>query len=558
MPQPTSYADYLRSTETVTHEVSTSLVVAEGTLPETLRGVLYRNGPGQMEVFGTKYDHPFDGDGMVTRFAFTGTTVHYRNRFVRTDEYLAETRARRMLYRSFGTNVPGGLRRNFLNLRFKNAANTSVVRHGDKLLALWEGGLPHWLDAETLETRGRYDYQGRLRNQTSLIGRMLSPELPFSAHPKLDIETGELINFGTLMGPTNQLVSYRVQPDGVMLAPTFTPLRALSFVHDFVLTPHYCVYFLSAVSFRILATLAGFSTPVGSLAATAGAAASLLLVPRNGGIPIALPAPSGFIFHFANGYEDERGHLILDAMRLETLPSAQMVHDVLAGQDVSIPPTLPTRYVINPVTPSVSQTRLTACPADLPTTDPRYVGRPYRHFWSIAGRPGQTTPFYQRILHFDHRGTETTRDFAPDFPGEPLFVPASPEAPEGEGWVLSLVYRVADHRSDLYVLRASDLATVCRLELPHHVPPGFHGTWCPDAVALLCVYGTSAGVRAKASVPQVEIRFLKNLDAVADAHRRWEHGRLEAKIARVPSHDSESVDWHKLAQAGTRYRTATP
>ena len=34
-----------------------------------------------------------------------------------------------MIYRGFGTNRPGGFFRNFLHLKFKNAANTSIVYH---------------------------------------------------------------------------------------------------------------------------------------------------------------------------------------------------------------------------------------------------------------------------------------------------------------------------------------------------------------------------------------------------------------------------------------------
>jgi carotenoid cleavage dioxygenase-like enzyme len=45
--------------------------------------------------------------------------------------------------------------------------------------------------------------------------------------------------------------------------------------------------------------------------------------------------------------------------------------------------------------------------------------------------------------------------------------------------VLSIVYRAREHRSDLVVLDAWDLATVAVVRLPHHVPPGFHGTFVP-------------------------------------------------------------------------------
>jgi all-trans-8'-apo-beta-carotenal 15,15'-oxygenase len=49
---------------------------------------------------------------MVTRFSFEAGAVRYTNRYVQTEELRAEARARRMLNRSFGTNVPGGVRRN--------------------------------------------------------------------------------------------------------------------------------------------------------------------------------------------------------------------------------------------------------------------------------------------------------------------------------------------------------------------------------------------------------------------------------------------------------------
>jgi len=97
-----------------------------------------------------------------------------------------------------------------------------------KLLALWERGLPHWLDAETLETRGRYGYTGMLRNRSGVVDRLLAPELLFSAHPKVDVDTGALVNFGTLMGVHNQLVSYGVGTGGDMRTPQLTPLESLS------------------------------------------------------------------------------------------------------------------------------------------------------------------------------------------------------------------------------------------------------------------------------------------------------------------------------------------
>jgi hypothetical protein len=93
--------------------------------------------------------HPFDGDGMITALRFAGGSAELRNRFVRTEGWLAEEQADRVLYRGvFGTQKPGGPLANAFDLRLKNIANTHVVRLGDQLLALWEAAfLPIATDA---------------------------------------------------------------------------------------------------------------------------------------------------------------------------------------------------------------------------------------------------------------------------------------------------------------------------------------------------------------------------------------------------------------------------
>ena len=66
-----------------------------------------------------------------------------------------------------------------------------------------------------------------------------------------------------------------------------------------------------------------------------------------------------------------------------------------------------------------------------------------------------------------------------DVTGEPVFVPRSRDAEEGDGYLLSVVYRAAENRSDLIVLDAGNVADgpVACAELPHRVPYGFHGNW---------------------------------------------------------------------------------
>lgn len=475
---------YLRAAEPVLREFDdVELTCAEGEVPAELRGVLYRNGPGTNASFGVPYAHPFDGDGHVVRFAFEEGRVRYRNRFVRTRERVREAEAARPLYRSFGTNLPGGLRRNVMRLRFKNAANTSVVHHAGRLLALWEGGLPHRLDPQTLATVAREDFEGGLHNQGSLLERVLAPELPFSAHPKLDPETGDLHNFGTLLGRKPRLMLYRISARGDFDTPVALPLERLVFLHDFALTPRYRIFFLVPVAFRVAEALSGKLAPAEALEALEGIPTTILLVPRDGGTPLTIEASPCFLFHFAGAHDERDGRVVVVGMRMPTFPSAKVTRELFEGRAVDFPSAVPFRYLIDPKTRTVVETQLSDAPAELPTTDIVRAGTSLQQFWSIAGPSRATDPFLKHVQKFDlASGLSVTRDFSPDLPGEPLFVRSAGGARgEGRRLVLTLVYRTREHRSDLYVLDADDLRTVCRLELPHHVPPGFHGTWLPHS-----------------------------------------------------------------------------
>jgi len=477
MPQTLREA-WFRAHHSQLEEVDVPLSIVEGALPEGLRGSLLRAGQGRMARGGKRYAHPFDGDGMVARFSFSDKGIRYRNRHVRTREFCAEEAAGRMLFRGFGTNLPGGIGANALRTVFRNCANTNIVSHAGKLLVLWEGGLPHTLDPDTLETLERYDFEGQLLEPLSLRGRLLGRELPFSAHPRLDLVTGDLYNFGTLMGPRPKLLLYRVDPAGRMDSPRRIDLKHLSLVHDFVLTPHYYVFLIPSVAFGTLKMVLGLNSPVGSMASAPGASETVLLVPRDGGAPLQIPAPPGFFFHFANGYEDDAGNIVLDGARWQAFP---VMSDLSREVDALVyrgePPRL-TRFTINPQTGSVQAKLLSTYGLEFPSADPRMASVPHRYLWGAGAAPSWEQPGSCAILKVDTVTGETLKhDLAPDLPGEPLMVPRPGSSREGDGWLLVTVYVAALHRTELLVLDAQRLTLLCRARLPHHLPIGFHGTW---------------------------------------------------------------------------------
>lgn len=135
------------------------LTVLAGAIPSGLRGSLYRNGPATLERGEQRVGHWFDGDGGILGLHFTEAGVTGVYRYVQTAAYQAETQVGRFLYGGYGMLPPGHWWERF-SKGTKNAANTSVLALPDKLLALWEGGLPHALTLDTLETLGLDNLNG--------------------------------------------------------------------------------------------------------------------------------------------------------------------------------------------------------------------------------------------------------------------------------------------------------------------------------------------------------------------------------------------------------------
>jgi all-trans-8'-apo-beta-carotenal 15,15'-oxygenase len=467
---------YTRLYQPVMQEHDCNLEVVEGALPTNLIGTMFRVGPGRLEFAGEMYNHLFDGDGMVSRFTFDGRKVRFRNRYVHTREFLHEQAAGKMLYRGFATNIPGGWWRNSFRMRIKNVANTALVLHGGKLLALWEAGLPHEIDPETLETLGPYTYEGTLANPPGLA-RIIGMEPPYSAHPKIDPDSGELFNFGILLGAQPTLRLYRASANGVLEPPNSVPLDAERFVHDFVLTKHWRIFFLSPVKIKPLAVFAGFGTIASSMQFQLEQSMDVLLVRRTDHKLVRLSTPPVFIFHFANGFENDDGTIVIDAVEYAEYPELPPPHQE------SLHPYAPrqsgrlTRYRIDPDKSEIVKLPWHSQAVEFPVIHPARTLRRHRFIWMVANSDPPQSLLTGGILKFDTENrTSIFKNYYPDLTGEPVFVPFSDAKAEDEGWLIVPCYITERHCTDLLVLNAQDLNLICRLRLPTHIFT-FHSLW---------------------------------------------------------------------------------
>lgn len=450
----------------------------EGEIPAELTGTLFRNGPGLLDVNGDRLHHPFDGDGMIAAFTFQDGKAHFRNRYVKTEGYLAEQRAQKILYRGvFGTQKPGGWLANIFDVRLKNIANTNVVYWGKKLLALWEAGLPHRLNPATLETEGLEQLDG-----------VLGPNQPFSAHPRFDpgdvTREARFVNFSTETGLSTKLTVYEFDLAGTLKTQYSHSIPGLGFFHDFALTPNYVIFFQNPVVLNPVPFVLGMLSAGQSLKFQADQPTKVWIIPRHGKGPVqVLDTDACFVFHHANAFETEAG-IAVDSVCYSHFPTLGPDDDYQAVDFESYPMGQLWRYQIDLDQQRVSRTIINSRCCEFPTLNPASVGQPYRYLYiGVAKSQTENAPL-QVIQKMDLDGHTTEEWFAgPDcFIGEPLFIPKPEVTGEDVGWVMTLIYNGNDDRSELVILDGEDLSqgSIARLKLKHHIPYGLHGCFTPE------------------------------------------------------------------------------
>jgi all-trans-8'-apo-beta-carotenal 15,15'-oxygenase len=485
-----SREEWAASYRNVEVELTSELLSAtSGSIPPELTGTLYRNGPGLLERDGHWLHNHFDGDGLITAFRFELGNLYLTNRFVRTNAFEKENLAGQFLYRgAFGSKKPGGALAYIFDLRRKNIANHNVVRLGDDLLALWEGGLPHALDPQTLQTKG-----------LSLLRGALKPNEPFSSHPRFDPgHHGDrrLISFSLKPGSNSSLKLMEFSASsahgeieaGQLLHQRTDTFNGYAFLHDLAVTPNWAVFLKNNVHFTLMPYLLGQKGAAQCLQLSDDVQAHFWLIPRDSGKyagapPRVIDAPVGFVLHHLNAWEDGLDHLYVDSVFYEQSPILGPDED-FKDVDFDLRPEMRLmRNRINLTTETITSECLSSGRCEFPTVNPLYEGLHARFAWmAVAHRKNGGDPL-QAIKKLDlQTGEEIFWSAAPHgFVGEPVMVPSLYERDEDAGWLLFLVWNGARLATDLVILRSDNLKEQACIELPLSLPYGLHGSWSPSA-----------------------------------------------------------------------------
>jgi carotenoid cleavage dioxygenase len=442
------------------------LELTQGAIPTGLNGALYKVGADRQYPSRRDDDVFIDGEGMIHMFRFHDNQVDYVSRWVHTERYKRQAAAQRGLfgrYRNRHTNDPSvaGVH--------MGTGNTTAMFHAGRLYALKEDDLPHEIDPDTLATIGRTDFDGLIRSQT------------FTAHPKVDSVTNELLAFAYQArgDASRDIVYYRFGPDRQLLDEIWFEMPYAACVHDFAITDEWIVF----PFFPLITDLAVVKQGGPYFQWHPDKQIHVALVPRQGGSARDIRwfrGPAGSAGHMMNAFrEGSKVHLDVCFYEGNCFP----FFSTPAGVHTEPVPPLLKRLTFDLASDAgtFEKRQLMPMPCEMPRTDDRFQGRPYRHGYVICGR---ATDGSSGTGHIDH-GTGNFAQWAPG-PGdgvqESQFVPRHANAPEGDGWLLLTVSRVAKMRSDLVILDAQDIAAgpVATLRLPVRVRAVFHGMWVPE------------------------------------------------------------------------------
>ncbi|APR81595.1 Lignostilbene-alpha,beta-dioxygenase [Minicystis rosea] len=430
-----------------------------GRLPEALQGTLVRNGPGLYERFGRRYDHPFEGDGALSAVRLDGRTALGAHRLVESAGLVEERAAGKALYGS-AAPLPRRLW-NALRFRDKNTANTSVVEWQHRLFALMEGATPTEIDPRDLTTIGATD-----------LGGVTGPT--FSAHPHAVVARKALYNFGVGYGRTSELRLLELPLSGPARQIGAVPLPRPLMVHDFVATTRYLIFFLSPVRISVPRALLNIGRFDQIFQWTPEDGTEIVVVPIDDPRKVTrFHVDPFFQWHFANAF-DRDGTIAVDLVRRDDFASFRRIENATGGGGGVL-----TRLVVDPAAKTLREEQRWSPSCEFPRVDPRVEGSIHRYVWITQDiAPGRSLACVDL-----ERGTTRVAGLAEDErPSEPIFVPRSESAPEGDGWVLSLIYDGASDTSHLAIFDTQSFedGPIARAHFDHHVPMTFHGAWLPS------------------------------------------------------------------------------
>ncbi|CAH8354611.1 unnamed protein product [Eruca vesicaria subsp. sativa] len=461
------------------------------TPPECLNGEFLRVGPNPK--FDPVAGYLWHMGTMIHGVRIKDSKATYVSRYVKTSRLKQEEffGAAKLMKIGDLKGIFGLLMANMQHLRTKlkvlddsygnGTANTALVYHHGQLLALQETDKPYVikvLEDGDLQTLGMIDYDKRLTHS-------------FTAHPKVDPDTGEMFTFGYSHMPP-YLIYRVVSKDGIMHDPVPITISEPIMMHDFAITENYSIFMDLPMHFRPK-EMVKEKKMLYSFDPTKKARFGVL--PRYAKDDLMIrwfELPNCFIFHNANAWEEEE-EVVLITCRLEN-PNLDMV----SGNEEEVLRTFSNELYemrFNMKTGSASQKKLSASSVDFPRINDCYTGKKQRYVYGIGtflDGISKVTGIIKFDLHAEAEKGKTTLQVGGNIQGiyklgqgiygsDPIYVPRE-TAEEDDGYLIFFVHDENTGKSCVNVIDAKTMSSepVAVVELPHRVPYGFHALFVTE------------------------------------------------------------------------------
>ncbi|OTG81182.1 carotenoid oxygenase [Acinetobacter sp. ANC 4648] len=417
-----------------------------GEIPQHLNGMLLRIGPNPIHVENHALYHWFVGDGMLHALRIeNGQAKSFKSRLIETD---AVQNTKQQPLKDGFRRGPSGV------------VNTNVIYHANKIWALIEAGtFPARLDLDLNTETHQFFYT--------------DADLPFTAHPHKDNQTGRLhaICYDAL-DPRHAYYEVLDQ-NGHLIYFAKIPVKHGPMIHDCAITATDVLIFDFPVTFSVAQLLKGSSLPY---VWNDQHQARIGVLPKFGQASEIqwVDVEPCFVFHAANAYRNEKNKIVVDLVVHQQM-FQQSQQGPFEQQNVQLE-----RWSIDVKTSAIQREVIDTQAQEFPRIDERYTGEAHRYLYAVSFDEQKMTAANQLRCHDVLERRLTTYSFGEEWvTGEVVFVPESMQSPEGVGYLMSYVHHIDALPSKVVILKVNgtEIQLQAEIDLGVRVPLGFHGNW---------------------------------------------------------------------------------
>jgi carotenoid cleavage dioxygenase-like enzyme len=453
-----------------------------GKIPTDIDGSFYRLGGEWFYPSKFADDAPLNADGYISQFRIRNGRVDYRGRWVRTERFEHNLAAGHQLYGYYRNPYTDEASiRDPVHPNRRTVSNTTPLVHAGHLYTLKEDGLPYQIDPNTLATGAIWNGHGKWKSQT------------FSAHPKRDPMTGELVCFGYEASglASDDLYIATLSAQGKLMDSVTVKVPYVSVIHDMAITHRHVVipfggYVTSPQRLRDGRIHWGWDATKPSM---------IGVMPRGGAAKDMrwFQGPERCMMHTFNAHTEGNKVILyapfydsnffpffppVDGTPWNPAKARAFIRKITLDLDRS-----DDRWQEEILWPMQV--------GDLGKVDPRVLSMATRYLYTLfgdeerpvdrarmgPGSPARPTNSYGR---FDIQTGKIDRYFAGATHGlqECSFVPRAGSR-EGDGYLVGVCSNYAENRSELVIVDAERMGDgdIARVILPFRISQQVHGVW---------------------------------------------------------------------------------